>query len=148
MILRVATDLIAPVLAVASVWLLLRGHDRVGGGFIGGLAAGAAIVLLYLSRGHEGLWQHRVLRTLPLVGVGLAITAASGLIGLALDGSYLAGGKLGLGRIEVARSLVFDVGLHVVVVALVVSVLRHLGQGLSELPPATDRGGPTERTRA
>jgi multicomponent Na+:H+ antiporter subunit A len=148
MILRVATDLIAPVLAVASVWLLLRGHDRVGGGFIGGLAAGAAIVLLYLSRGHEGLWQHRVLRTLPLVGVGLAITAASGLIGLALDGSYLAGGKLGLGRIEVARSLVFDVGLHVVVVALVVSVLRHLGQGLSELPPAADRGGPTERTRA
>ncbi|MEY3019877.1 MAG: hypothetical protein RLZZ272_861, partial [Actinomycetota bacterium] len=146
-ILRFTTDLLAPLLVVASLWLLVRGHDRVGGGFIGGLASGAAVVLLYLSRGHEGLWQHRALRTVPLVGAGLAIAAGSGLIGLALEGSYLAGGKLVLGGLEVARSLVFDIGVHVVVVALVVSVLRHLGQGLRESTPVPERGGPTEEVR-
>lgn len=141
-VLRITTDVLAPLLVLASLWLLLRGHDRVGGGFIGGLAAGSAVVLLYLSRGHEGLWQHRVLRTVSLVGIGLGIAAGSGLIGLVLDGAFLAGGKVVLGGVELARSLVFDVGVYVLVVGLVVSVLRHLGQGLREVPPAPERGGP------
>jgi multisubunit Na+/H+ antiporter MnhB subunit len=46
-------------MVVASLWLLVRGHDAVGGGFIGGLTAGAAVVLLYFSRGHERIWQSR-----------------------------------------------------------------------------------------
>lgn len=146
-VLRVATSALAPLMLVASVWLLWRGHDRVGGGFIGGLTAGAAVVLLYLSRGHPGLWQHRLLRTVQLVGIGLAVAVGSGLIGLALDGSFLAGGKWTVGGTTVARSLVFDVGVYVVVVALVVAILRHLGQGLRELRPAAERGGPVEVPR-
>jgi multicomponent Na+:H+ antiporter subunit A len=36
-ILRTAGTLLAPAMVVASLWLLVRGHDAVGGGFIGGL---------------------------------------------------------------------------------------------------------------
>jgi multicomponent Na+:H+ antiporter subunit A len=141
-ILRVANDALAPVLLLVSVWLLLRGHDAVGGGFIGGLAAGAAIVLLYLTRGHLRLWQSRWIRTLPLVGAGLTIAVAYGLSGLATSGSFLAGGKWRLpGGIELAHILVFDVGVFLVVVGLVVSILRHLGQGFGEDDPVESRGG-------
>jgi len=144
-ILRVMTDLLAPALLLTAGWLLLRGHDAVGGGFIGGLAAGAAVVLLYLSRGHQRIWQSRWLRTLPMVGIGLTIAAGYGLGGIVVAGDLLAGGKVGLpGGTTVAASLVFDVGVFLVVVGLVVAVLRHLGQGLPEDTPVPARGGPTE----
>lgn len=142
-ILRLMTDVLAPVLVVTSLWLLLRGHDAVGGGFIGGLTAGAAVVLLYLSQGHERLWQSPWFRTMPLVGVGLVIAASYGLAGLPASGNFLAGGKLTLpGGGTLASSLVFDVGVYLVVVGLVVAILRHLGQGLPEDQPVAARGGP------
>ena len=148
-ILRLMTSVLAPILLLTSGWLLLRGHDAVGGGFIGGLAAGAAVVLLYLSRGHQRLWQSRWARTLPMVGVGLTIAAAYGLAGIPIAGAFLSGGKLALpGGITVAASLVFDVGVFLVVVGLVVAILRHLGQGLPEDAPVGDRGGPPNGSSA
>jgi len=145
-ILRLMTSTIAPVMIVTSVWLLLRGHDAVGGGFIGGLTAGAAAVLLYLSRGHQRLWQSRWFRTMPTVGSGLVIAAVYGLAGLSTSGNFLSGGKTTLpGGLTVASSLVFDIGVFLVVIGLVVAVLRHLGQGLGEDDPTPSRGGPPDR---
>ena len=143
LILRRMTDLLAPVLVITSLWLLLRGHDAVGGGFIGGLTAGSAAVLLYLSQGHERLWQSLWFRTMPLIGVGLVIATTYGLAGLPTSGNFLAGGKVTLpGGLMVANSLVFDIGVYLVVVGLVVAILRHLGQGIPEDEPVAARGGP------
>jgi multicomponent Na+:H+ antiporter subunit A len=140
-ILRSANTLLAPVMVAVSLWLLVRGHGAVGGGFIGGLTAGAAVVLLYFSRGHQRIWQSRLLRTLPLAGTGLLIAVGYGLGGLAFSGSFLDGGKLavpGVG-LELAASLVFDVGVYLVVVGMVVGIVRHLGQGIPEEPPDPER---------
>jgi len=142
-VLRLMTAVLAPVLVITSLWLLLRGHDAVGGGFIGGLTAGAAAVLLYLSQGHERLWQSLWFRTMPLIGSGLVIATAYGLAGLSTSGNFLAGGKIRLpGGLTVANSLVFDIGVYLVVVGLVVAILRHLGQGIPEDEPVAARGGP------
>ncbi|MFA9432432.1 hydrogen gas-evolving membrane-bound hydrogenase subunit E [Egicoccus sp. AB-alg2] len=141
-ILRTATDLLAPAMVLASVWLLLRGHDAVGGGFIGGLAVGAAVVLLYLSRGHQRIWQSRLLRTLPLVGLGLLVAVGYGFGGLVTTGAFLDGAKWYLPfHLEVAASLVFDIGVYLVVVGLVVAIVRHLGQGIPEPSPDPGRIG-------
>ncbi len=147
-ILRLMTELVAPVLLVVAGWLLWRGHQDVGGGFIGGLAAGAAAVLLYLSQGHERLWGSRWFRTLPLTGAGLGVALAHALSGPLTGGAFLPGGKLTVLGVTVARSLVFDVGVFVVVVGMVIGILRHLGQGLPEDEPAADRGGPDDRDPA
>jgi multicomponent Na+:H+ antiporter subunit A len=130
-ILRTATAMLAPAMVVASLWLLLRGHDAVGGGFIGGLVAGAAIVLRYFSHGHADIWHRFTTRTVPTVGVGVLVAAGYGLGGLAVTGAFLAGGKVPLpfGGYT-AASLVFDVGVYVVVVGLVAAIIRHLGQGV------------------
>jgi len=42
LILPTATTYLMPVLLLFSLFLLLRGHNDPGGGFAGGLAAGAA----------------------------------------------------------------------------------------------------------
>jgi multicomponent Na+:H+ antiporter subunit A len=139
-ILRTANVFLAPLMIVSSLWLLVRGHDAVGGGFIGGLTAGAAVVLLYFSRGHQRIWQSRWLRALLFAGGGLLIAVAYGLIGLVVTGAFLDGAKLELPfGVEVAGSLMFDVGVFGVVVGIVVAILRHLGQGMTEEPPDPSR---------
>jgi multicomponent Na+:H+ antiporter subunit A len=141
-ILRTSTAMLGPVMILASLWLLVRGHGAVGGGFIGGLVAGAAVVLRYLSHGHADVFHRRTTRTVPTVAVGVLIAAAYGLAGLVLTGAFLDGAKLDLPVVgEVAASLVFDIGVYVVVVGLVAAIMRHLGQGVGahELP-APDEG--------
>ena len=36
---------------VGSLWLLFAGHNQPGGGFVGGIVAGAAVSLRYVSGG-------------------------------------------------------------------------------------------------
>jgi multicomponent Na+:H+ antiporter subunit A len=139
-VLRTGNLLLVPVMFLASLWLLWRGHNAVGGGFIGGLAAGAAVVLLYFARGHERIWQSRLLRTMPLVGSGVVVASGYGLVGLALTGAYLPGGKIPIPLYgEVAASLIFDIGVYLIVVGIVVAIIRHLGQGFPEEPEAPRR---------
>jgi multicomponent Na+:H+ antiporter subunit A len=148
-ILRTAATLLAPAMVVASLWLLVRGHDAVGGGFIGGLTAGSAVVLLFLSRGHERIWQSRFLRAIPLLGIGLVVAVLYGLGGQVAKGAFLAGAKVGLPfGIEVAASLLFDVGVFLVVVGLMTTILRHLGQDAAEPPADPDRYQPAASAEA
>jgi multicomponent Na+:H+ antiporter subunit A len=140
LILQTVANGLGVMMLVASLWLLVRGHDAVGGGFIGGLTAGAAVVTFYLSHGHERVWQSRWLRVTPMVGAGLLVSAGYGLAGMLTGAGFLAGGKLSLpGGIDVAASLVFDIGVYLVVVGMVTTIVRHLGQGLAEDEPEPDR---------
>lgn len=128
LILRTGSRGLAPIMLAVSVYLLVRGHDAVGGGFIGGLTAGAVVVLRYFSEGHERLLSSRTLRYAPLVGSGILLSALYGVAGLVLGGNFLAGAKVALpGGLEVAASLAFDVGVYLVVLGLIVAVMRHLG---------------------
>lgn len=146
-VLQTLANSVGTFMVVVSLWLLVRGHDAVGGGFIGGLTAGAAVVLFYLSHGHERVWQSRWLRIAPLIGTGVLIAVGYGLLGLVFGEGFLAGGKLRLpGGVEVAASLVFDVGVYLVVVAMVVAIVRHLGQGLPEDEADPTRAGPRRPT--
>jgi multicomponent Na+:H+ antiporter subunit A len=133
LILQTVANGLGIAMLVASLWLLVRGHDAVGGGFIGGLTAGAAVVTIYLSHGHERVWQSRWLRVTPMVGAGLLVSTGYGVVGMLSGKGFLAGGKLSLpGGLDLAASLVFDIGVYLVVVGMVVTIVRHLGQGLPE----------------
>jgi multicomponent Na+:H+ antiporter subunit A len=143
LILQTVANALGSAMILASLWLLVRGHDAVGGGFIGGLTGGAAAVVFYLSHGHERVWQSRWLRVTPLIGVGLLTSTVYGLGGLVLGDGFLAGGKLVLpGGLGVAASLLFDVGVYLVVVGMIVGIVRHLGQGLPEDRPDPERTAP------
>ncbi|NJN81066.1 MAG: hypothetical protein HC802_01445 [Caldilineaceae bacterium] len=49
--LRVLDRVLTPVLMLVAVYLLLRGHNLPGGGFIAGLVATVALELQIISRG-------------------------------------------------------------------------------------------------
>jgi multicomponent Na+:H+ antiporter subunit A len=132
-IVRATTRLLTPGILLLSFVFLVRGHDQPGGGFIGGLVAGAAFVLEYLARGPDRLRRFPPVPTTGLLAGGLLLAIGYGLVGLVFGRAFLRGtlwtARLPLlGEFKVAASLVFDVGVYLVVVGLVVAYLRAFGE--------------------
>lgn len=102
------------VMLAGSVFILMRGHNEPGGGFVGGLMAAAAFATLTLADGAAAvrriLWIHPVV----LVGVGLAVAIASGLPGLFSDASYLTHWWTS-GGVHLGTATIFDIGVFLVV---------------------------------
>jgi multicomponent Na+:H+ antiporter subunit B len=126
LILRTASDFLAVLLVVYSIFLLLRGHNDPGGGFIGGLLVTGAFVVYAL--GHGVAAARRLLRADPrsLIGIGLAVVFLSGCAALFLGRPFLTGLWLdyavpGIGKVSTV--LLFDVGVYVVVLGTVTLIL-------------------------
>ena len=122
-----ASPLLFWLLAALSVVVLLRGHNAIGGGFVGGLTAALAFAVVALARGvHEARSRLRW-HPLALVGVGLLLAVASGLPGLLVHGDYLAHlwGSVELAGIRVKQgtTLVFDLGVYLAVLGTVLAFL-------------------------
>ena len=77
-IFRTAARLLMPLLLLFSVFLLLRGHNEPGGGFVGGLVAAAAFALYAIAYGVERARRALLVKPLTLLGAGLLIALASG----------------------------------------------------------------------
>ena len=131
LILRVTTRALFPLTLIFSVFLLLRGHNEPGGGFVGGLTAAAAFALIMTSDGLAT--ARRVLRVDPLafVGAGLAVALLSGIPPLFDGGAFLTGHWLEA-KIPVIGHLgtpfVFDVGVYLAVLGVVVAIVFELAE--------------------
>jgi multicomponent Na+:H+ antiporter subunit A len=115
------------LLAVTSVILLLRGHNEIGGGFVGGLAAALAFAMIALAQGVARARAMLRVHPLALVGGGLLLTVASGLPGLFVYGDYLRHlwfeiTVLGI-HIKQGTTLLFDAGVYIVVLGGVLTFL-------------------------
>ena len=131
LILRATTRLLFPLTLVFSVFLLLRGHNEPGGGFVGGLTAASAFALVLASDGLE--MARRILRVDPLalVGAGLGVALLSGVPPLLDGGAFLTGHWLE-GKFPVighlGTPLVFDVGVYLAVLGVVVAIVFELAE--------------------
>lgn len=120
--------LLFPVIGALAVFLLLRGHDLPGGGFVAGVTMATAFIIQYMARGTE--WVETHLRVLPVrwMGVGLllagGIGAAAWLFGRPFLTSSFFYAELPLvGAVPVASALVFDLGVFALVVGATVLML-------------------------
>lgn len=128
-ILSTAIRLLLPLLLIFSVFLLLRGHNEPGGGFVGGLVASSAIVLYALAEGVEK--ARRLLKIDPrhLIGGGLLLALFSGTIPLLFAQPFLTGLWLPwafpvLGH--VGTPLLFDVGVYLLVAGMTLLIVLSL----------------------
>jgi multicomponent Na+:H+ antiporter subunit B len=133
LILRVATRLLIPLLLLFSIFLLLRGHNDPGGGFVGGLVAASSFVLYAFSRGDAQ--ARRVLRVAPrfLLGIGLACALGAGLLALAAGDPFLHSlwtpeVELLGGHMKAGTTLVFDIGVFFVVIGTVLLMVFSVGE--------------------
>ena len=140
-ILEVAARPLYLVILAASIWVLFRGHNEPGGGFIGGLLAVSASILWAVAHG-----SHAAERRLPLgdamrlAVVGVVIAGVSGLPALFLGEAYLthlwATLPLGVTDLKVSTVLLFDLGVYLCVWgALAGYALGLLSMDVDEEPP-------------
>lgn len=132
LILRTATRLLLPLLLLFGIFIMLRGHNLPGGGFVGGLVAASAFALYGFSRGTRA--SARLLRTPPrtLLGTGLAAALGSGIISLLAGESFMTGLWLtiplpGHAELALGTPLLFDIGVFLVVIGTVVIMVFSLG---------------------
>jgi multicomponent Na+:H+ antiporter subunit A len=120
------------LLAALSVAVLLRGHNQIGGGFVGGLTASLAFAVVALAHGVERARRRLRWHPVALAGAGLLLAVASGLPGLVAEGDYLRhvwleGDVLGL-RIHQGTTLLFDTGVYLAVLGTVLAFLFELSR--------------------
>jgi len=118
---------------VFALYLLLRGHQAPGGGFIAGLASCISLVLLLLAFGLER--THRALRVEPvnLAVAGLALAAVSAAAPMVAGRPFLEQLNIHvtlplLGRIPLGTPMVFDAGVFLLVVGIGVKLIFTLAQ--------------------
>ena len=142
LILNTATRLLAPVLFLFSVFVLLRGHNEPGGGFIGGLIAATAIALVEKAGGVERARRLVMVDPLTLSAIGLGCAVVSAIWGVIAKGYVLAGvwpfitigpdgSKEGL---PVGSILLVDTGVYLVVVGGVSAMLFALESAAGGAP--------------
>lgn len=114
-LLEEATRLLVPVILLASVWLLLRGHNAPGGGFIGGMVAVSATSLLAVTRGADAACAALPLEPLRLSCLGVLVALAAGLPALFLGAPYMTHLWGELFGLKVSTVLIFDLGVYLAV---------------------------------
>ncbi|MBB3037862.1 DUF4040 family protein [Hoyosella altamirensis] len=141
---------LAPVLIILSLYLLIRGHDLPGGGFISALVGGAGFALAYLSAPSAARAPIR----LPYVGLiasGIGIATLVGVLGFA-DGSFLRPLHYNIplpgdAYYHFTTALIFDIGVYLAVVGVILAALNRLG--VEETPaaytPDAPDGAPPDR---
>ncbi len=121
-ILRETTLRLVPLILVVSLFLLLRGHEHPGGGFVGGLVASIAFSLYAFVFGPRA--ARGILRADPRVvgAAGLAVAIASGFVGSLRDGAPFLTGQWGtLAGLKIGTPVMFDVGVYLVVIGVVLT---------------------------
>ena len=125
-ILRAATRLVSGLVLVLSVYLLWRGHNAPGGGFIAALVAATGFALVVLSEGPEAVRAGLRIRPQQLVGLGLLVALCSGALGLIRQHPFLTGVWWPAGQPVLGTPFFFDVGVFLVVLGAILTVLLAL----------------------
>jgi len=130
-ILQAAARLLTGLILLFSVYILIRGHDESGGGFIGALIASAGFAFYQFAYGAALVRQSLPLDPQYICLVGLAAAVASGLPGMLageafLTGLWSAAYLAGETRWAINTGFVFDVGVYLVVIGAVLMLLLAL----------------------
>lgn len=132
LIFRAAARVLMPLLLVFAVFLLLRGHNEPGGGFVAGLVVAVAFVLRLLAEGAAAARAALPVPPARLLALGLLAALGSGLFPLALGKPFLTACWTSLGpshwELLVGTPVVFDVGVCLVVIGVVLTMTFNLAE--------------------
>jgi multicomponent K+:H+ antiporter subunit A len=155
----VVTRLILPVALMVGVFILLRGHNLPGGGFIAGLIFAIALLMQYMASGFGWTAERIRIDYHALIASGVLIAAATG-IGAWFNGLPFLTSAFGyftfppLETFELATAAIFDLGVFLCVLGAVMLSLASIsrlavraGGTVNTQPFDIDPSGQPERER-
>ncbi|WP_421760608.1 Na+/H+ antiporter subunit B [Devosia sp.] len=130
LIFRTIAPLLCVVMLVFSVFVLLRGHNEPGGGFIGGLIAASALAIYGMACGPSAARAALKVDPLALAGGGLLLAAGAGLLSLLFGVPFLTGlwseFTIGDAKVTISTPMVFDIGVYLVVFGAISAMILGL----------------------
>ncbi len=121
------------LMLVFAIYLLLRGHNAPGGGFIAGVLTAVALTFQMMAFHTEALLQEMPWKPLQVVVVGLLLAAGTGLGSVFIGYPFLTS-AIGhysfplLGEVELATAMGFDIGVYLVVVGTSLGIIRAIAE--------------------
>ena len=116
-----------------AIYLLLRGHNAPGGGFIAGVLTAVAITFQMIAFDAATFRRETLLNPVRIVSLGLLVAALTGLGAVALGQPFLtsAFGHFSvplLGEVELATAMGFDIGVYLVVVGTSIGIIQRVAE--------------------
>ena len=116
-----------PLLLLFALYLLLRGHNEPGGGFVGGLVAAAAFALYLIANGVQRARQVLWIKPMSLLVAGLSIALLSGMPGVIRGQSFMTS-QWTLEPIAIGTPMLFDLGVFLVVAGVILMMIFSLAE--------------------
>lgn len=125
-IFRTVAPVITALMVLFSIFVLLRGHNEPGGGFIGGLIAVSALAVFGIANGVAAVREAIYFHPLAIAGFGLLLGVLSGIISIFAGVPFMTGlwiypSLFGV-EVPLATVISFDIGVYLVVVGGITSI--------------------------
>jgi multicomponent Na+:H+ antiporter subunit B len=126
LIFRTLAPFVSGLILVFAVFVMLRGHNEPGGGFIGGLIATAGFAIFGLSHGVARVRQALAVHPMVYAGVGLFLAVSAGVMSIFVGRGFMTGLWLDIEifgvPLELSTPLLFDIGVFLVVAGTMTSI--------------------------
>jgi multicomponent Na+:H+ antiporter subunit A len=126
-IFKTGARFLMPLLLLFALFLLWRGHNEPGGGFVGGLVASAAFSLYLIAYGVDRARRALIVSPASLLGVGLLTAISSGIPAAMLGQPFLKAQWL-VDPIQVGTPVLFDIGVFLVVTGVMLMMIFSLAE--------------------
>ncbi|MFD2236385.1 MnhB domain-containing protein [Aureimonas populi] len=135
-IFRVSAPYLTSLMFLFSLFVLLRGHNEPGGGFIGGLIAASAIAVYGMAVGVEAVRRSLYFHPIVYAAFGLAMAVLSGAASVFAGFQFMTGlwafpQALG-GDVPISSTLFFDIGVYLVIVGAICAIALSLEERYSD----------------
>ena len=134
-ILNAATRLLTALLLLFSVYMLLRGHNLPGGGFIGGLIGSTGFILYAIAQGSQATRDALKYEPQNIAMIGLGIALAAGVFAVFFNDAFFTGQWWFAGAdpndpddkgLPISSVLFFDIGVYLVVFGSILTLVLAL----------------------
>ncbi len=144
-ILVMISQSLLPLALLVSAFIFIRGHNMPGGGFIAGLVTSVALIQQYIAHGVDWIKPRLKVNYQNLIAWGVLLAALTGI------GSWFFGRPFltswfdyfdipGIGKVELASAIIFDLGVYLTVVGATLLILANLGKLTTEHRPTVGEG--------
>ena len=133
LILSTASRLLLPLFLLFSIFILLRGHNEPGGGFVGGLIAAAAFALQAIAYDVEKTRTLLAINPRSFIVLGLLLAMSSAMISLFIGEPFFTGQWVKIsfwpiGELDLGTPLFFDIGVYLTVIGVTLTIILSLAE--------------------
>ncbi|MDA4848152.1 Na+/H+ antiporter subunit B [Hoeflea poritis] len=126
LIFRTVAPYLSSLMVLFSVFVLLRGHNEPGGGFIGGLIAASAFAIYGIACGVSPVRRAMYFHPMALSAAGLLMGSVAGLLSIFAGVPFMTGLWVTVPffteELKLSTVLLFDIGVYFVVVGAISSI--------------------------